>query len=129
MEKFKALNELNIKITNNDKTLVDENCCTAITISLNNEGNVFTSFVGAYNPEIIKLLQKVQRRYYRNLIKKLKANNQEVVDNITKKADVAEDETPVEEKKIKTKKVHENSRVKKDVVDDKSNINKEDKKG
>ena len=129
MEKFKALNELNIKITNNDKTLVDENCCTAITISLNNEGNVFTSFVGAYNPEIIKLLQKVQRRYYRNLIKKLKANNQEVVDNITKNADVAEDETPVEEKKIKTKKVHENSRVKKDVVDDKSNINKEDKKG
>lgn len=129
MEKFKALNELNIKITNNDKTLVDENCCTAITISLNNEGNVFTSFVGAYNPEIIKLLQKVQRRYYRNLIKKLKANNQEVVDNITKKADVTEDETPVEEKKIKTKKVHENSRVKKDVVDDKSNINKEDKKG
>lgn len=128
MEKFKALNELNIKITNNDKTLVDENCCTAITISLNNEGNVFTSFVGAYNPEIIKLLQKVQRRYYRNLIKKLKANNQEVVDNITKKADVAEDETPVEEKKTKTKKVHENSRVKKDVVDDKSNINKEDKK-
>lgn len=128
MGKFKALNELNIKITNNDKTLVDENCCTAITISLNNEGNVFTSFVGAYNPEIIKLLQKVQRRYYRNLIKKLKANNQEVVDNITKNADVAEDETPVEEKKIKTKKVHENSRVKKDVVDDKSNINKEDKK-
>lgn len=128
MEKFKALNELNIKITNNDKTLVDENCCTAITISLNNEGNVFTSFVGAYNPEIIKLLQKVQRKYYRNLIKKLKANNQEVVDNITKNADVAEDETPVEEKKIKTKKVHENSRVKKDVVDDKSNINKEDKK-
>lgn len=127
MEKFKALNELNIKITNNDKTLVDENCCTAITISLNNEGNVFTSFVGAYNPEIIKLLQKVQRRYYRNLIKKLKANNQEVVDNITKKADVAEDETPVEEKKIKTKKVHENSRAKKDVEDNKSN-DKEDKK-
>ncbi len=127
MEKFKALNELNIKITNNDKTLVDENCCTAITISLNNEGNVFTSFVGAYNPEIIKLLQKVQRRYYRNLIKKLKANNQEVVDNITKKADVAEDETPVEEKKTKTKKVHENSRAKKDVEDDKSK-DKEDKK-
>lgn len=127
MEKFKALNELNIKITNNDKTLVDENCCTAITISLNNEGNVFTSFVGAYNPEIIKLLQKVQRRYYRNLIKKLKANNQEVVDNITKKADVAEDETPVEEKKTKTKKVHENSRAKKDVEADKSK-DKEDKK-
>lgn len=127
MEKFKALNELNIKITNNDKTLVDENCCTAISISLNNEGNVFTSFVGAYNPEIIKLLQKVQRRYYRNLIKKLKANNQEVVDNITKKADVAEDETPVEEKKTKTKKVHENSRAKKVVEDDKSNTDKEDK--
>ena len=127
MEKFKALNDLNIKITITDKTLVDENCCTAITISLNNEGNVFTSFVGAYNPEIIKLLQRVQRRYYRNLIKKLKANNQEVVDNITKKADVAEDETPVEEKKTKTKKVHENSRAKKDVKADKSN-DKEDKK-
>lgn len=113
MEKFKALNELNIKITNNNSVLVDENCCTAITISLNNEGNVFTSFVGAYNPDIIKLLKKVQHKYYRNLIKKLKENNQEVVDNITKKAEVTEDVTPVEkEKKIKEKKVHENSRVK-----------------
>ena len=72
-------------------------------------------------------MQKVQRRYYRNLIKKLKANNQEVVDNITKKADVAEDETSVEKKKTKTKKVHENSRVKKDVEADKPK-DKEDKK-
>ena len=56
MEKFKALNELNIKITNNDKTLVDENCCTAITISLNNEGNVFTSFVGEKFSTLLSLM-------------------------------------------------------------------------
>jgi len=81
MEKFKALNELNIKITNNNSVLVDENCCTAITISLNNEGNVFTSFVGAYNPDIIKLLKKVQHKYYRNLIKKLKEKGMDYSNN------------------------------------------------
>lgn len=109
-QKFNALNELNIKISNtaSKEVLVDETCCTAITICLNNQGDCLTSFVGAYNPEIIKLLQKVQKTYYKNLIKKLKQKNAEVVNNITKRADVTEDATPVEpEKKQKVKKVHE----------------------
>ncbi len=109
-QKFNALNELNIKISNTSskEVLVDETCCTAITICLNNQGDCLTSFVGAYNPEIIKLLQKVQKTYYKNLIKKLKQKNAEVVNNITKRADVTEDATPnAPEKKQKVKKVHE----------------------
>lgn len=109
-QRFNALNELEIKITNSTtkEELINETCCTAITICLNNQGDCLTSFVGAYNPEIIKLLQKVQKTYYKNLIKKLKQNNKEVVNNITKQADVTEDATPDQpEKKQKVKKVHE----------------------
>lgn len=72
MKKFNTLNDLNIKISNNKEELINESCCTAITICINNEGNVLTSFVGAYNPEIIKMLNKVQKTYYKNLVKKLK---------------------------------------------------------
>ncbi len=116
-QRFNALNELNIKITNssNKETLVDETCCSAITICLNNQGDCLTSFVGAYNPEIIKLLQKVQKTYYKNLIKKLKHNNQEVVDNITKSGKSEVDATPTEPpKKVREKKVHEPRKTKTD---------------
>ena len=109
MEKFKTLNDLNIQvIKDNKEVLVSEGCCTALTICLNNDGDVFTSFVGAYNPEIIKLLQKVQKNYYKKLIKRLKQENRDVVNNLTKKAEVTEDVTPKEPaKKEKVKKVHE----------------------
>ena len=109
MEKFKTLNDLNLQvIKDNNEVLVSEGCCTALTICLNNDGDVFTSFVGAYNPEIIKLLQKVQKSYYKKLIKRLKQENREVVNNLTKKADVTENVTPTTpEKKEKVKKVHE----------------------
>ena len=109
-QKFKTINELNIKITNTStkENLVDENCCTAITVCLNNNGDCFSSFVGAYNPEIVKLLRKVQKTYYRNLMKKLKQNNKEAAESVgkaTPQAAVTEDATPT--KKVKEKKVHE----------------------
>lgn len=109
-QKFKALNELELKIRNSStkEDLINESCCTAITICLNNQGDCFTSFVGAYNPEIIKLLNKVQKTYYKNLIKKLKQKNAEVINNITKNAEVTEDATPSQPvKKEKVKKEHQ----------------------
>lgn len=126
MSKFETINELNIKVTNVKETLIDETCCTALTICLNNEGDVFTSFVGAYNPEIIKMLGKVQRRYFKNLIKKLKKQNQEVVNNITN-GKVENTETIEEQKKEKVKKVHERDKKKteKDKTDKKENENEE----
>ena len=50
MEKIDTANELNFKVTNtnNKQTLIDENCCTLLTISLTNSGDIFTTFLGAY---------------------------------------------------------------------------------
>lgn len=110
MEKYKTLNELNIKITKNKEVLVEEDVCTALTISLNNNGDVFTSFVGAYNPEIIKLLKKVQKTYYKGIIKKLKQQNAESVNNITKNAKIneehkTEEPSPTPQNTKKSKKI------------------------
>lgn len=76
MDKIETENELNYKVTNQttNQTLIDENCCTLLTISLTNSGDVFTTFLGAYNEEILKLLKRTQKQYYKNLIKKLKAS-------------------------------------------------------
>lgn len=140
MEKFKTLNDLNLQVKKDDEVLVSEGCCTALTICLNNDGDVFTSFVGAYNPEIIKLLRKVQKTYYKKLIKRLKKENRDEVNNLTKKADVTEDITPKEPvKKEKVKKVHERdlkaetkqtkekSDTKQTKTEQKANLNKEKK--
>ena len=104
MEKYKTLNELNIKITKNKEVLVEEDVCTALTISLNNNGDVFTSFIRAYNPEIIKLLKKVQKTYYKGIIKKLKQQNAESVNNITKNAKINEEHKAEEPSPPPTKK-------------------------
>ena len=126
MSKFETINELKIKVSNTQETLIDESCCTALTICLNNEGDVFTSFVGAYNPEIIKMLSKVQRTYFKNLIKKLKKQNQEVVNNITGNADVKENATPAApQKKEKVKKVHERDKKKEETTEQKSETTKD----
>lgn len=76
MDKLETENELNIKVTNtnSNQTLIDENCCTLLTISLTNSGDVFTSFLGAYNHDILRLLKRTQKVYFRELIKKLKAS-------------------------------------------------------
>ena len=123
MSKFETINELNIKVTNVKETLIDETCCTALTICLNNDGDVFTSFVGAYNPEIIKMLGKVQKRYFKNLIKKLKTQNQEVVNNITS-GKVENNETVEEPKKEKVKKVHERDKKKQTTKKEENNEEK-----
>ena len=55
-----------------NEELVSEQACTVLTISLNNDGEIFTTFLGAYNKDILKLLKNTQKTYYKNLAKKLK---------------------------------------------------------
>lgn len=129
MEKYKTLNELNIKITKNKEVLVEEDVCTALTISLNNNGDVFTSFVGAYNPEIIKLLKKVQKTYYKGIIKKLKQQNAESVNNITKNAKIneehkAEEPSPSPQNTKKSKKIKHNKNTSNENLNNKNSDSK-----
>lgn len=129
MEKYKTLNELNIKITKNKEVLVEEDVCTALTISLNNNGDVFTSFVGAYNPEIIKLLKKVQKTYYKGIIKKLKQQNAESVNNIAKNAKIneehkAEEPSPSPQNTKKSKKIKHNKNTSNENLNNKNSDSK-----
>lgn len=76
MDKIETENELNFKVTNttSNQTLIDENCCTLLTVSLTNSGDIFTTFLGAYNEDILKMLKHTQKQYYKSLIKKLRAS-------------------------------------------------------
>ena len=72
--KFETINELKLKVSGaKDQVLVDEECCTCINILLKNDGQVMTSFLGAHNPEIIRLLEKAQKLYFKEIKKTLKA--------------------------------------------------------
>lgn len=92
MKEIKTSDNLNIKILNTEenKVLVEENCCTALTITLNKNGDVFTSFLGVYNDEILKTLKKVQKTYYKNLVTKLKKMETEQPENSNKQLNDSE---------------------------------------
>ncbi len=125
MEKIDTANELNFKVTNtnNKQTLIDENCCTLLTISLTNSGDIFTTFLGAYNEDILKLLKHTQKQYYKNLIKKLRSS-----ETLTGKADVMEEENKqAEEVKQKQEPVKKTKAT--NIVDKKLEKNNKSKKG
>ena len=113
MAKYESLNELNLKITQGDKTLIDELCCTAVTVALNNDGEVFTSFVGNYNAEILKLLKNVHKTYYKNLLKKLKNKQKEESSEKTKpETEETKAETKAETKTENSNKTNTNKKSK-----------------
>ena len=73
MGKFNTENDLRLAVTGeNEEYLVDEKCCTCINVILKNDGQIMTSFLGAHNPEIVKVLEKAQKAYFKELKKTLK---------------------------------------------------------
>lgn len=72
--KFDTDNDLTVSVTHGDEVLVKEECCTCITIVLNNEGKIMTSFMGGHNPYIVGQLEKAQKIYFKSLKKALKAD-------------------------------------------------------
>lgn len=73
------LNELNLKITNaaTKSELINENGCTIVALLMQEDGKVLTSFLGDYNKEILKTLERVNKVYFKQLIKKLYAKDKE----------------------------------------------------
>lgn len=102
MNKLDTENELTLKVVNNNEhELVNEKCCTVLTVSLNNNGEVFTSFLGAYNKEVLKLLKKAQLTYYKGLMKKLKNNTVPTMDSNIAQLEL--NKQPSEKQKTKKK--------------------------
>src|SRR5574344_1349883 len=71
--KFNTPNDLVLKVLKDNKeSLIEEECCTAMTIILKNDGQICTSFLGSHNPYILKELAQAQKMYFKVLKKALK---------------------------------------------------------
>lgn len=70
---FKCPNDLNVTITkDNGEVIFNENCCTNVSILVKNDGQIATSFLGAHSPEMVKVLDKTLKKYFKALKKTLK---------------------------------------------------------
>ena len=70
---FKCANDLKVTIAkDNGEVVLDESCCTNLSILVKNNGEIATSFLGAHSPEMVKVLNKAMRKYFKALKKTLK---------------------------------------------------------
>jgi len=52
--------------------ILEEDCCTAVAMILKNDGDLGISFMGAHNLEIVKMIEKNWKQYFKKLKKTLK---------------------------------------------------------
>ena len=72
---FKTPNDLKVNVTkSNGEVVIDEDCCTMVSIILKNTGDIAASFFGAHNPEVVKVLEKSLKGYFKGIKKELKKN-------------------------------------------------------
>ncbi|MGN0961223.1 MAG: hypothetical protein ACI4PF_03380 [Christensenellales bacterium] len=71
---FKCPNDLKVKISkDNGELVLDESCCTNLSIIVKNTGEIATSFFGAHNPAMLKVLDKTLKSYFKSIKKTLRA--------------------------------------------------------
>lgn len=72
---FKTPNDLKINVTkSNGEVVIDEECCTMVSIILKNSGDIAASFFGAHNPDVVKVLEKSLKGYFKGIKKELRKN-------------------------------------------------------
>lgn len=70
---FKCPNDFKVTMSkHNGEVVLDEECCTAVSIILKNTGEIATSFFGAHNKDVIKILEKTLKVYFKSIKKTLK---------------------------------------------------------
>ena len=72
-ELLKCGNDLKITVTKlNGEVIQDEECCTVVNLIMKNTGEIGTSFLGAYNMELVKLFEEVMANYMKTVKKAMK---------------------------------------------------------
>lgn len=72
---FKTPNDLKVNVAkSNGEVVIDEECCTMVSIILKNTGDIAASFFGAHNPDVIRVLEKSLKGYFKSIKKELKRN-------------------------------------------------------
>lgn len=70
---LECANDLHISVKKYpNEFILDQECCTALTIILKNDGDLACSFMGAHNLGLVKLLEKSWKKYFKGLKKALK---------------------------------------------------------
>ena len=71
-------NDLHITITKqNGEVLLDEDCCMALTYIMNSRAEFNSNFAGVHNDMLLKIVEKLQRDYVRELKKAFKEQEKE----------------------------------------------------
>lgn len=72
---FKTPNDLKVNVTkSNGEVVVDEECCTMVSIIMKNTGDIAASFFGAHNPDVVRVLEKSLKGYFKGIKKELRKN-------------------------------------------------------
>lgn len=72
---FKCPNDMYLSIRKDSgEMIIDESCCTILSVMVKNTGEINTNFSGSHNPDLVKVLSKAMRKYLRELKRKLKAD-------------------------------------------------------
>ena len=72
---FKTPNDLKVNVTkSNGEVVIDEECCTMVSIILKNSGDIAASFFGAHNPDVVRVLEKSLKGYFKGIKKELRKN-------------------------------------------------------
>lgn len=72
---FKCPNDMCLSIRKDSgEMIIDESCCTILSVMVKNTGEINTNFSGSHNPDLVKVLSRAMKKYLRELKKKLKAD-------------------------------------------------------
>lgn len=90
---FKTPNDMTVKVSKfNGEVVLEEECCTCVSIILKNSGEMATSFLGSHNPQLVKVLEKTLKQYFKSIKKELKKEYKNTEDEIKVMAeDIAEE--------------------------------------
>lgn len=70
---FKTPNDLKVNVTkSNGEVVIDEECCTMVSIIMKNTGDMAASFFGAHNPDVVRVLEKSLKNYFKGIKKELR---------------------------------------------------------
>ena len=93
---FKTPNDLKVTVAkSNGEVVIDEECCTMVSIILKNTGDIAASFFGAHNPEVVRVLEKSLKEYFKGIKKELRKNYYE---NSEDEIKVVKEEIPTSDK-------------------------------
>ena len=77
---FDTDNHLNVVVSDvkSKNQYISQECCTCINVLLTNDGEIATSFLGVHSDEIISILEKAQKLYFKKLKKKFREDKRKI---------------------------------------------------